>query len=221
MPQRRKRYKFPKTTVERLSYYFRALEELTRKEIDTISSEALGSKLNIKSSQIRKDLSYFGYFGKRGMGYDVKYLLKELRFILGLDREWKVIVVGAGHLATAICNYPGFSRRGFVISSFFDNNNDVIGSKIQDTTVRSVDDLEKYFTENEVDIAIIAVPESAAQEVCDRLVACGIKAILNFAPITLQTPEDVRCLSVDLTTKLEALAYYMSFTKDKLWKIVP
>lgn len=220
MNQRRKRYKFPKTTVERLSYYFRALEELTRRGIDTVSSEALGGKLNIKSSQIRKDLSYFGYFGKRGMGYDVKYLLKELRYILGLDRDWNVIVVGAGHLGTAISNYPGFSRRGFVIKSFFDADKAIIGTRIHDIEVRNVDELESYIKENEVDIAVITVPESVAQSVCDKVTSNGIKAILNFAPIALQVEDDVRCLSVDLTTKLEALAYYMSFSNDKLWKIV-
>jgi len=218
---RRKRYKFPKTTVERLSYYFRALEDLAREGIDTVSSEALGSKLNIKSSQIRKDLSYFGYFGKRGMGYDVKYLLKELRYILGLDREWKVIVIGAGHLGTAISHYPGFNKRGFIINVIFDSDPEKVGTEIFNIPVRHIDELEEYIGHNEVDIAVLAVPDSAAQKVADRLTARGIRAILNFAPVSIKVPEDVRCLSVDLTTKLEALAYYMSFSKDKLWKIVP
>lgn len=220
MTARRKRYKFPKTTVERLSYYFRALEDLTKKGIDTVSSEALGSKLNIKSSQIRKDLSYFGYFGKRGMGYDVKYLLKELRYILGLDREWNVIVVGAGHLGMAISHYPGFSRRGFNIKAFFDTDEEKVGIEVYDIPIKPGKELESYIKQNKVDIGIIAVPESAAQEVADRLTKEGVKAILNFAPVAINVPDDVRCLSVDLTTKLEALAYYMSFSKDKLWKIV-
>src|SRR3990167_6984972 len=112
---KRKQYNFPKTTIERLSYYFRTLEDLKKSGIDTVSSEALGGKLNIKSSHIRKDLSYFGDFGKRGMGYDVKYLLKELRYILGLDREWSVIMVGAGHFGLAMSQYSGFEKRSFII----------------------------------------------------------------------------------------------------------
>lgn len=218
---KRKRYKFPKTTVERLSYYFRALEDLAKRGIDTVSSEALGNKLNIKSSQIRKDLSYFGYFGKRGMGYDVRYLLKELRYILGLDREWPVIVVGAGHLGLAISHYPGFDMRGFSIKALFDVDSEKVGTDIDGIPIRHVDAMDDFIKENEIEIAILAVPAENAQNVADALVAQGIKAILNFAPVTLKAEEDVRILSVDLTTKLEALAYYMSFNKDKLWKIVP
>ena len=208
---RRKKYKFPKTTVERLSYYYRELEELSRGSVDTVSSDALGDKLNIKSSQIRKDLSYFGYFGKRGMGYDVKYLLKELKYILGLDRQWNVIVAGAGHLGKAITHYPGFQKRGFVINSIFDTDPEKIGTDIYGISVRDARDLEEYIDSHDVDIGILALPYSAAQSTADRMVSRGVKAILNFAPVTIQTPDDVRCLNVDLTTKLEALAYYMSF----------
>ncbi len=217
---KRKRYKFPKTTVERLSYYFRALEEMAKRGIDTISSEALGNKLNIKSSQIRKDLSYFGYFGKRGMGYDVRYLLKELRYILGLDREWPVIVVGAGHLGLAISRYPGFDMRGFSIKAIFDMDTEKVGTDIDGIPIKHVDEMEHFIRENEIEMAIIAVPAEHAQNVADTLAAEGIKAILNFAPVTLKAEDDIRILSVDLTTKLEALAYYMSFNKDKLWKII-
>ncbi|MEW5945992.1 MAG: redox-sensing transcriptional repressor Rex [bacterium] len=215
----RKKHKFPKTTIERLSYYFRALEELTRRGIDTVSSEALGTRLNIKPSQIRKDLSYFGDFGKRGMGYDVKYLLKELRYILGLDRNWNVIVVGAGNLGAAITQYPGFMKRGFNVVSLFDNSKNKIGAEIGGLKVRGMDELQGFVKENNVEIAIIAVPGHAAQTVADRLSRAGIKAILNFAPSHIVVPDGVRYLSVDLTTKLEALAYYMSFSKDKLWKV--
>ncbi|HOO56235.1 MAG TPA: redox-sensing transcriptional repressor Rex [bacterium] len=217
---RRKKYKFPKTTIERLSLYFRALEELSTRGIDTISSEALGGKLNIKSSQIRKDLSYFGDFGKRGMGYDVKYLLKELRYILGLDREWPVITAGAGHMGTALVYYEGFKKRGFNIKAIFDNDKAKIGQKENGIQIMSIDDMAGFVEENQIEIGIIAVPPAAAQAVADKMVECGIKAILNFAPVALQIEGDVRCLSVDLTTKLEALAYYMSYSKDKLWKIL-
>jgi redox-sensing transcriptional repressor len=217
---KRRRYKFPKTTVERLSYYFRALEELARRGIDTVSSEALGGKLNIKSSQIRKDLSYFGDFGKRGMGYDVKYLLKELRYILGLDREWSVIIVGAGHLGHAILQYSGFNKRGFIVQAIFDNNKDKIGTEMNGIMVHDVVGMADFVRDNDVEIAVITVPEVSAQQVADTLCDAGVKAILNFAPVSLNVLDSVRCLSVDLTTKLEALAYYMSFSKDKLWKIV-
>ena len=217
---KRKRYKFPKTTIERLSYYFRALEELARRGIDTVSSEALGGKLNIKSSQIRKDLSYFGDFGKRGMGYDVKYLLKELRYILGLDREWSVIMVGAGHFGMAMSQYPGFEKRGFVIQAMFDSDAGKVGKDINGIPVKHPSEMSDFIKEHEIEIAVIAVPAAAAQPVADELCTAGIKAILNFAPVSLNVDDSVRCLSVDLTTKLEALAYYMSFSSDKLWKII-
>jgi redox-sensing transcriptional repressor len=217
---KRKKFKFPKTTIERLSQYFRALEELSLRGIDTISSEALGGKLNIKSSQIRKDLSYFGDFGKRGMGYDVKYLLKELRYILGLDREWPVVIVGAGNLGLAMSKYEGFKKRGFSIKAIFDNDEEKLGEDEDGVPILNVDELEKFVTEEKIEIAIIAVPGPAAQAVADRLVESGIKSILNFAPVAIQLEADVRYLYVDLTTKLEALAYYMSYSKDKLWKIL-
>lgn len=218
---RRQKYKFPKTTIERLSFYFRALEELSKRGIDTISSEGLGGKLNIKSSQIRKDLSYFGYFGKRGMGYDVKYLLKELRYILGLDREWPAVIIGAGNLGVAISQYPNFKKRGFIITALFDNDESKIGQVIGDIPILSVDGLAEYLDEKDVEIVILTVPGGAAQQVADVAIKHGIRAILNFAPLTLQIDDkNVRCLNVDLTTKLEALAYYMSYSKDKLWKIM-
>ena len=217
---KKRRYKFPKTTIERLSYYFRALEELTKRGIDTVSSEALGGKLNIKSSQIRKDLSYFGDFGKRGMGYDVKYLLKELRYILGLDREWSVVIVGAGHLGLAISQYPGFQKRGFIIQAIFDSDREKVGTDYHGIPIKHVDDLTDFIKQNETEIGVISVPGSAAQEVADTLCEAGVQAILNFAPVSLSVNDDIKVLSVDLTTKLEALAYYMSFAKDKLWKII-
>jgi len=216
---RRKKYKFPKTTIERLSYYFRALEDLSKRGIDTVSSEALGGKLNIKSSQIRKDLSYFGDFGKRGMGYDVKYLLKELKYILGLDREWSVVIVGAGHIGAAMANYDSFRKRGFNIAAIFDNDEKKIGKEINGSPILPYDNIDDFVKQNKIEMAIIAVPAAAAQAVADKLVESGVTAILNFAPVAVQLDENVRCLSVDLTTKLEALAYYMSYSQDKLWKI--
>jgi redox-sensing transcriptional repressor len=217
---RREKYKFPKPTIERLSYYFRALEDLSKRGIDTVSSDALGAKLNIKSSQIRRDLSYFGDFGKRGMGYDVKYLLKELRYILGLDREWPTIVVGAGNFGTAMANYIGFQKRGFDIMAMFDIDKDKVGTSENQVPVLHIGEMEKFIKDNKVEIAIIAVSESAAQETADQLVKFGVRGILNFAPVAIKfDKEQVRLLSVDLTTKLEAIAYYMSYSKDKLWKI--
>lgn len=215
---RKEKYKFPKPTIERLSYYFRALEDLSKRGIDTVSSDALGAKLNIKSSQIRRDLSYFGDFGKRGMGYDVKYLLKELKYILGLDREWPTIVIGAGNFGTALAHYSGFQKRGFDIKAMFDVDKDKVDGDNK-VPVLPMSELEKFIRENKIEIAIIAVPDSAAQDVADSVVKFGVKGILNFAPIPIKLDKEVRCLSVDLTTKLEAIAYYMSYSKDKLWKI--
>jgi redox-sensing transcriptional repressor len=217
---RREKYKFPKPTIERLSYYFRALEDLSKRGIDTVSSDALGVKLNIKSSQIRRDLSYFGDFGKRGMGYDVKYLLKELRYILGLDREWPCIIVGAGNFGTALSQYTGFKKRGFEVKAMFDADKEKLGETALGIPILHVSEIEKFIKDNNVEIAIIAVPDTVAQDVSDQLVKYGIRGILNFAPVALKFDKDlVRCLSVDLTTKLEAIAYYMSYSKDKLWKI--
>ncbi|MFA6448787.1 MAG: redox-sensing transcriptional repressor Rex [bacterium] len=216
---RREKYKFPKPTIERLSYYFRALEDLSKRGIDTVSSDALGTKLNIKSSQIRRDLSYFGDFGKRGMGYDVKFLLKELRYILGLDREWPTIVIGAGNFGTAMAHYSGFKKRGFDVKAMFDIDKDKVGSKENKVPTLHMNDLDKFIKENKIEIAMICVPETAAQEVTDQLIKNGVNGILNFAPIALKHDKEIRCLSVDLTTKLEAIAYYMSYSKDKLWKI--
>ena len=217
---KKRHYNFPKTTIERLSYYFRALEELTRRGIDTVSSEALGGKLNIKSSQIRKDLSYFGDFGKRGMGYDVKYLLKELRYILGLDRQWSVIIVGAGHAGLAMAQYPGFEKRGFMVKAIFETSRNRPEKDLNGIPILHISKMPEFVKENKIEIAIITVAANTAQQVADTLCKAGIRAILNFAPVSLRVDENIRCLSVDLTTKLEALAYYMSFSKDKLWKIV-
>jgi len=215
----KKKYIFPRTTVERLSYYFRTLEGLAKRGIDTISSEALGNKLNIKSSQIRKDLSYFGDFGKRGMGYDVKYLLKELRYILGLDRRWPIIVVGMGNLGTAIAQYPGLEKRGFQVVGLFDNSKVRVGKEVNGVAIRPMEELPDFVKENNVELALITVPAAVAQSVANKLCKSGVKAILNFAPTPINVDENVRLLSVDLTTKLEVLTYYMSFSKDKLWKI--
>jgi redox-sensing transcriptional repressor len=216
---RKEKYKFPKPTIERLSYYFRALEDLSKRGIDTVSSDALGAKLNIKSSQIRRDLSYFGDFGKRGMGYDVKYLIKELKYILGLDREWPIVVVGAGNFGTALSHYVGFRKRGFHIKALFDSDMDKVGTASNNIPILPMSELESFIKDNKIEIAIIAVPDTAAQEAADAVVKSGVKGIINFAPTALILDKDVRCLSVDLTTKLEVIAYYMSYSKDKLWKI--
>lgn len=216
---KRQEFKFPKTTIERLSYYSRVLEDFVKRGTDTVSSEVLGHRLNIKPSQVRKDLSYFGDFGKRGMGYDVKYLLKELRYILGLDRKWGVIVVGGGHLGSSMTNYPGFMKRGFVIEGIFDTDKNKVGTAINGVPVLHTSKMGTFIREKGPEMAIIAVPDNAAQSVADALCAEGIKAIMNFAPVHLSVPPDVRLLDVDLTTKLEILSYYMSFSKDKLWKV--
>ena len=154
------------------------------------------------------------------MGYDVKYLLKELRYILGLDRQWGVIVIGAGHLGLAMAQYSGFEKRGFVVRAIFDADKAKCSRIGEAIPVMHASEMAEFIKNNEIEIAMITVPAAAAQQVCDDLCEAGIKAILNFAPIALNCDDSVRCLSVDLTTKLEAIAYYMSFSKDKLWKVV-
>ena len=195
------------STVRRLSLYLRFLEEFERRGLDTISSEELASRGGTTSAQVRKDLSFFGSFGKRGLGYSVPELAARLRQILGLGREWRVIIVGAGKIGAALAQYRGFSQRGFRIVAVYDNDPTKIGKKWDSHVVRDIAHLERDTPGDEADIAVVSTPAEQAQHIVDRLVAVGIKAIMNFAPVQLQVPPDVAIKTVNMAMELEGLSF--------------
>jgi redox-sensing transcriptional repressor len=202
--------KIAESTVRRLSLYLRFLEEFEGQGIETVSSEALATRGGTTSAQVRKDLSFFGSFGKRGLGYSVPELVRKLRDILGLGRSYRVAVLGAGKIGSAMVQYRGFSQRGFEIVAIFDNDPAKIGQPWDGLRVRDVQELEAELAQHPVDIAVLAVPAEAAQPLADRLVAAGIKAILNFAPVPLAVPDHVALKTVNLALELETLSYALA-----------
>jgi redox-sensing transcriptional repressor len=199
----------PDVVIDRLPVYARALAILERNGREVVSSQELGSQLGVTPAQIRKDLSYFGRFGKQGRGYNVKRLLEELRSILGLEREWTMVVVGVGQLGRAILAYGGFAPQGFRIVAAFDADPKVVGMRVGNLTVKPVDDLERELAPKNVDIGIVATPAATAQEVIDGLVACGVKAILNYAPIAAQVPPHVHIKDIDPVLSLQSMTFYL------------
>lgn len=195
------------STVRRLSLYLRFLEEFEDHGIATVSSGALAARGGTTSAQVRKDLSFFGSFGKRGLGYAVPELAGRLREILGLGRRWRVAMVGAGKIGSALVQYRGFQQRGFDIVAIFDVDPDKVGRQWNGLTVRDVEQLERVIRENPVDIAVLVTPADAAQPLADRLVTLGVNAILNFAPVQLTVPEHVSVKTVNLALELETLSY--------------
>jgi len=199
----------PDIVIGRLPIYLRALERMLIEGRRVTSSQELGEKLGISAAQIRKDLSQFGEFGKQGTGYSIEYLADQIRQILKVDRVWDVVVIGAGDIGSAIARYQGFTNRGFNVTMLFDNDPQKIGTKVGPFTVQSTADLEEMISQAEVKIAMIATPGSAAQGVADRLVEAGIKCILNYAPISLNVPEDVRVQYTDPVIHLQRMTYYL------------
>lgn len=199
--------KVAESTVRRLSLYLRFLEEFEGQGVDTVSSGALASRGGTTSAQVRKDLSLFGSFGKRGMGYSVRELLREIRSILGLTRPWNVAVIGAGRLGSALSSFRDFEARGFDIRAVFDADPAKIGQSWGGLTVLADEEMDRTLREQHVDIAIVAVPAEAAQGVVDRVVAAGVKALLNFAPARLRVPRGVTLRNVDVTLELEGLSF--------------
>ncbi len=195
------------STVRRLSVYLRVLETAAARGQQTISSETLADDGGTTSAQVRKDLSFFGSFGKRGRGYDVGELVSQLREILGLGREWKVYIVGAGKIGAALVSYRGFSQRGFRVLGIYDNNPQLVGRMIEGVGVRSMAQLEHDAARELPDIAVITVPGEHAQGVAERVVSAGIRAIMNFAPVPLHLPPSVTIKSVNMALELEGLAY--------------
>lgn len=205
--------KIAESTVRRLSLYLRFLEEFEEQGATTVSSEVLASRGGTTSAQVRKDLSFFGSFGKRGLGYQVPALKSRLREILGLDRRYRVVVVGAGKIGSALVQYGGFGARGFDLIAIYDNDPAKVGRQWNGLVVRHVRELEADLAREQADIAAVVTPSEAAQAVADRLVSCGITAILNFAPVQLQVPDAVTVKTVNLVLELEALSYVLS-TRD-------
>jgi len=202
--------KIAESTVRRLSLYLRFLEEFEEQGIETVSSEALAARGGTTSAQVRKDLSFFGSFGKRGLGYSVAELVQKLREILGLGRSYRVAMIGAGKIGSALVHYRGFLQRGFEIVSIFDNDPSKIGKAWNGLTVRNVKELEEVVRRHPVEIAVVVTPADVAQGLTDRCVALGIKAILNFAPVQLSVPDDVVVKTVNLALELETLSYALT-----------
>jgi redox-sensing transcriptional repressor len=188
----------------------RFLEDFESRGLDTISSEELAQRGGTTSAQVRKDLSFFGSFGKRGLGYSVPELAGRLREILGLGREWKVIIIGAGKIGAALAQYRGFRQRGFLILAAYDANQEKIGRQLEGIPVRDIAQLERDVRQDHPDIAVLTVPGDEAQRVLDRVVKTGIKAILNFAPTQLQAPADVTVKTVNMAMELEGLSYALT-----------
>jgi redox-sensing transcriptional repressor len=201
--------KIPDIVVGRLPIYLRALTFLAAEGQEITSSHELGQKLGISSAQIRKDLSHFGEFGKQGTGYNIAYLHQQLQRILQVDREWQVALVGAGDLGQALAHYGGLSARGFRITAIFDNNPAKQGRKLGECVVQDSARMTQVLKEKGYQIALIAVPAAAAQEVADACVKAGVQALLNYAPITLHVPPDVYVQHIDPVTHLQRMTFYL------------
>lgn len=201
--------KISEAVVRRLPVYLRYLQELQALNIRTVSSYELGQKLDMNPAQIRKDLAYFGEFGRKGIGYEVNYLVEKIKQILKIDRHLNCALVGAGHLGIALSNYNRFTQEKLSIAAIFDNSPDKIGTPVGTLTIQPLDELERMVRERDILIGIITVPAVEAQKVADRLVEAGVKGILNFAPISLRVPGHVSVRNADLTTELQTLAYYI------------
>ena len=193
--------------IKRLPRYYRYLGDLLKSGIDRISSKELSERMQVTASQIRQDLNNFGGFGQQGYGYNVEYLYNEIAKILGLDKDYNLIIVGAGNLGTAITNYTDFAKRGFYVKQVFDIKPELIGKKIGDIEILGMDSLPDYIENNQVDIAAITVPKEMATETAAKLVKCGIKAIWNFAPVDLRLPKDVIVATIHLSDTLMRLSY--------------
>ncbi|WP_431960813.1 redox-sensing transcriptional repressor Rex [Actinacidiphila sp. bgisy160] len=198
----------PEATVARLPLYLRALTALSERSVPTVSSEELAAAAGVNSAKLRKDFSYLGSYGTRGVGYDVEYLVYQISRELGLTQDWPVVIVGMGNLGAALAGYGGFASRGFRIAALIDADVQLTGRLIAGLPVRHADELEGIVQDNQVSIGVITTPAGAAQEVCDRLVGAGVTSILNFAPTVLTVPDGVDVRKVDLSIELQILAFH-------------
>ncbi len=200
--------KISTAVIRRLPKYYRYLGELSKIGISRTSSKELSDMTGFTASQIRQDLNNFGGFGQQGFGYDVSNLRNEIGKILGLDRKYKIIIVGAGNIGQAIANYTGFYEEGYDVVALFDKNPKLIGLSIRDKTIQDIDDLDDFLELNEVNIAVLCTPKSVSQKIADKLIKGGIKAIWNFAPTDIKLPKDIVLENVHLNESLFALTYY-------------
>jgi redox-sensing transcriptional repressor len=199
----------PAVVIDRLPIYARALTTLEDSGRDVVSSQELGTILGVTPAQIRKDLSYFGRFGKQGRGYNVRRLAQELRQILGLDKQWSMVLVGVGHLGQAILTYDGFQPQGFIIVDAFDVDKRIVGTKVGGVTVRSIAELRDYLKDRHVDIGIVAVPADEAASIVSDLIAGGVRSILNYAPTAVPVPERVQIKNIDPVLALQSMTFYL------------
>lgn len=205
----------PAATIERLPLYYRCLDKLaTFEEIEVVSSKDLGGRLDIPSTQVRKDLSYYGEFGRRGVGYNVKELKRSIGKILGVDKKWSAVLVGVGNLGRALINYAGFNKMGLEITDVFDNDLNKIGNRVGSIKVKSINKLEETINKKGINLAIVTVPADPAQEVVNDLVDYGIKAIWNFSPTRLYVPDDIFVRNEDLAVGIVSLIYHLSWQME-------
>jgi len=201
--------KIPNIIITRLPVYLRALQRMSDNGLKTTSSQEMGDRVGISAAQIRKDISQFGEFGKQGTGYSIDYLIDKLREILKVDRMWDVIIVGAGDMGHALARYQGFANRGFNVVMIFDNDKNKIGQKIGDFTIEDTANLVERVKAADIKIAMLTLPASVAQGITDKLVEAGVRAILNYAPISLSVPENVKVQHIDPATHLQRMTYYL------------
>ena len=201
--------KIPDIIIGRLPVYLRALQRLADKGVLNTSSQELGEMIGISAAQIRKDISQFGEFGKQGTGYSIPFLVDRLRSILKVDRVWDMAVIGMGDIGHALARYNGFADRGFHVSVVFDNDPEKIGQKVGEFEVFSTATIIEKLKQQKIKVAVLTVPASAAQEIADQLVKAGVKAILNYAPISLNVPDDVHVQYIDPVTHLQRMTYYL------------
>lgn len=199
-----------KATIDRLPVYFRVLRSVQEEDIDIISSEDLGRRIGVTPEQIRKDLASFGEFGKKGVGYYVRDLIRNVGEILGLHHNWNIAIVGMGHLGWALANYRNFETLGFNLTAMFDIDHDKVGRTIKGIEIEHIDNLQQACKAKAVHIGVIAVPAAQAQLVADALAAAGVRGIWNFAPIRLQVPANICLVSEDLSIGLSSISYYMT-----------
>lgn len=198
----------PIATIARLPVYLRALRLLSERGINLVSSEELANSTAVRPTKLRKDLSYLGSYGVRGVGYDVDYLTHQISRAMGLTQDWPVVLVGIGNLGQALAGYGGFSSRGFQIKALLDSDPTKVGTVMGEHIVQHVDELERVVAEHSDCIVVLTVPENVAQAICDRAVNAGVTSILNFSPTVLQVPTEVELRKVDLSTELQILAFY-------------
>ncbi len=202
--------KISDSTIHRLSVYYRALLSLEKEGYETISSKELAKREKLTPAQVRKDLSFFGSFGTRGLGYPVKQLMQQIAEILGINRVWNVALIGVGNVGSALVSYKEFAKQGFIIKQVFDNDQRKIGSNHKGIIVSDFADMKRLLKEHEISIVILTVPASAAQLVCDDVIEAGVKAILNFAPVNLRVPDDVLLRNENMAIELEHLSFSLT-----------